>query len=305
MLKCFTIYLYVFLFGNIQLFCEQRDNTLRVDSNPYISGDDFRHLAQFVFDETTPYFNPSLVKKGDIVFVRTEPSIENLKFFINILHPQITEPYILITHNGDDNVPAQFQSYLSDPKLLVWFGQNGNLVNHPKFIHIPIGFQNRHYQNKYIEIINELNQLGLNKQKEHLLSLNFDIGTNNTIRKPIYELFKDRSYCYIQGNKKSNYEYLVDVAKSKFIISPHGHGLDCHRTWEALCLNTFPVVKASTLDVLYKDLPVLIVNDWQDVTQEFLEQKYKEMIGRQYKTEKLFIKYWADLIMDYQKNYKN
>jgi len=295
----------ILLLFNFFLLCEQKDANLRIDSNPYVSGDDFRHLAQFVFDETSPYFNPELVKNGDIIFVRTEPSIINLKVFFTFFHPKIKEPYILITHNGDDNVPGQFENYLNDAKLIAWFGQNGNIVDHTKFIHIPIGFQNRYYQNNYVEIINELNQLGINKQKKYLLSLNFDINTNNIIRRPVYNFFKDKLYCYIQSTKKSNYEYLVDVAHSKFIISPHGNGLDCHRTWEALCLNTFPIVKTSTLDVLYKDLPVLIIYDWSEITQEFLDQKYQEMINQEYKTEKLFIKYWTDWILDYQKNCKS
>lgn len=293
----------VSILSNIYLFSDQVDSNLRIDSNPYISGDDFRHLGNFVFDETTS-FDPNLVKKGDIVFVRTEPKIENLKDYFTLMHPNIKEPYILITHNGDDDSPGQFKSYLDDEKILIWFGQNGNIVDHPKFIHIPIGFQNRHYQNKYVEIINELNQLGVNKQKSYLLSLNFDIGSNNVVRKPVYELFKDKSYCYVRSTKKSNYEYLMDVAKSKFIISPHGNGLDCHRTWEALCLGSYPIVKTSSIDILYKDLPVLIVSDWLQVTEEFLEEKYKEMQKREYKTEKLYFKYWSDLILNYQKKLK-
>lgn len=294
----------IFLSLNYILLADQIDNSLRVGSNPYISGDDFRKLGNFIFDETQ-LFDPNLVKKGDIVFVRTEPSIKNLIIFFKFFHPRIKEPYILITHNGDDNVPGQFKAYLNDEKLFTWFGQNANVVDHPKFISIPIGFQNRHYQNNYVEIIDQLNWLKINQQKIYLLSLNFDINTNAVIRKPVYDFFKDKSYCYHVIQKKLNYEYLMDVAKSKFIISPHGNGLDCHRTWEALCLGTFPVVKTSTLDSLYQDLPVVIVNDWQEVTQDFLEQKYKEMINKEYKKEKLYFKYWQDLIYEYQKKCRN
>jgi hypothetical protein len=55
-----------------------------------------------------------------------------------------------------------------------------------------------------------------------------------------------------------------------FVISPHGNGLDCHRTWEALILNSAPIVKTSPLDRLYTALgmPVVIVNDWSEVTCE-------------------------------------
>jgi hypothetical protein len=52
--------------------------------------------------------------------------------------------------------------------------------------------------------------------------------------------------------------------KYAFVISPHGNGLDCHRTWEALCLGCIVIVKKSPIDTLYTDLPVLIIDNWSD-----------------------------------------
>ena len=51
-----------------------------------------------------------------------------------------------------------------------------------------------------------------------------------------------------------------------FELSPQGNGLDCHRTWEALILNTIPIVRTSSLDPLYEGLPVVVVAEWADVT---------------------------------------
>ena len=39
-----------------------------------------------------------------------------------------------------------------------------------------------------------------------------------------------------------------------FVISPHGGGYDCHRTWEALVLGCIPIVKTSKIDILYDDV---------------------------------------------------
>lgn len=41
------------------------------------------------------------------------------------------------------------------------------------------------------------------------------------------------------------------MTQMQFCASPHGNGLDCHRTWEALCLGCVPIVKSSPLDDLY------------------------------------------------------
>ncbi len=57
-----------------------------------------------------------------------------------------------------------------------------------------------------------------------------------------------------------------------FVISPHGNGVDCHRTWEALALGCVPIVRTSPLDALYEGLPVLIVSNWCEVTADFLRR---------------------------------
>ena len=62
-----------------------------------------------------------------------------------------------------------------------------------------------------------------------------------------------------------------------FGASPHGNGLDCHRTWEMLYLGMIPVVKTSSLDVLYRELPVVILEDWEDVCQLNLTKLLREM----------------------------
>ena len=57
------------------------------------------------------------------------------------------------------------------------------------------------------------------------------------------------------------------MIKYKWIISPHGNGLDCHRTYEAIALGCIPIVKTSTLDILYKDMPIIIVDNWSQILQ--------------------------------------
>ena len=57
-----------------------------------------------------------------------------------------------------------------------------------------------------------------------------------------------------------------------FVVSPRGHGYDCHRTWEALALGCIPIVKHSPIDHVFDHLPVLIVREWSDVNRELLVQ---------------------------------
>ena len=88
--------------------------------------------------------------------------------------------------------------------------------------------------------------------------------------------------------------------KYAFVVSPFGNGYDCHRTWEALILGCIPIVKSSGLDNLYEGLPVLIVQDWNDITEKLLmkvitEFKHKHEKG-EFNYDKLTLKYWMDKI---------
>ena len=93
---------------------------------------------------------------------------------------------------------------------------------------------------------------------------------------------------------------MEDLASSKFVISPRGNGLDTHRIWEALYVGSFPVVKTSSLDPLYADLPIVIVQDWTDVTEEFLNQKYLEFTSKTYLYDKLYTDFWFNWINTYK-----
>jgi hypothetical protein len=77
-----------------------------------------------------------------------------------------------------------------------------------------------------------------------------------------------------------------------FVISPHGNGLDCHRTWEALALGCIPIVKRSPIDKLYEDLPVLIVKEWSDVTLELLLSTLTTFKDKLFNLDKITLQYW-------------
>jgi hypothetical protein len=61
-----------------------------------------------------------------------------------------------------------------------------------------------------------------------------------------------------------------------FVLSPFGNGMDCHRTWEALLCGCIPIVRTSVFSDLFDELPVLIVEKWEDVTLQLLKQTVYE-----------------------------
>ena len=67
-----------------------------------------------------------------------------------------------------------------------------------------------------------------------------------------------------------------NMTEYAFVLSPFGNGMDCHRTWEALLCGCIPIVRASVFSELFDELPVLIVDKWEDVTLQLLKQTVYE-----------------------------
>jgi len=287
-------------------------------SFPYISGDTVRECCNHILDVTVK-FDPKDVKLGDTVFVM----VNFLEHFFDLYHPRITQKYILVTHHffdeSDDPVPGKFVSYLDDPKIMGWFSHNIDIKFHPKMHSMPIGISNAHYRPNNKKLFDE----GIEKYKDkvhknRLLFMGFTINTYAKEREKVFNIFKNKSFCTNINNLELTHsrewginllnsfdQFLLDLAKHKFILSPRGNGLDCFRTWEALLMGCYPIVISSTLDPLFSDLPVVIINDWQEITEEFLEKKYLEMVNKKYNWNKLYMPYWINKFNALKENFKN
>ena len=254
-------------------------------------------MSDFAFDETVSRTNfpYQQIKNGDIIFVKTD----YLNQFFHNIHPKINASYIIVSHNSDYPAPGKFRNMLDDDKIIAWFAQNPDYV-HDKLI--PIGLENRYYSKGRLAIIKNLSKSKDNYKKKNLLYMNFTIGTYPAERVKVYNYFKNKDFC--QKSKKIDYKtYLQHILQSHFVLSPRGNGLDCHRTWEILYLNSIPIVKTSPMDKLFLHLPVVIIHDWKEVTKPFLEMTLIKF--NQYKTtDTLWMDYWIDFIKSLSKKYK-
>lgn len=275
----------------------------RGSSFPYITGDTFRAYANFILDEENS-FDPAKVFDKAIIFVKGDSNIDTKlldKFFIQY-HPNINARYLLITHNSHVPVSDEFKEYLEDPKLIAWFGKNIT-IDHPKAICIPIGFANKQWPHGNLSVYDQYIKKAQNGdfKKNKLLYMNFDSKTFISERRHVWNLLNDKSFCSI-GQRKAFGPFLEDLSTSMFVVSPRGSGYDCHRTWEALLLGSYPIIKKSPIDKVYDDLPVVIIDDWAQVTEAFLHKKYEEFSEKSFKLEKLFFPYWLDLMKSYLEN---
>ena len=293
-------------FLSATLYEENSDLFYGTYTNNYIIRWAFQNKCHHVFDPrvnewpTNPNeavtFNPSDVKAGDVIFVRDVP-----KFFQQ-LHPFITKPYLIVTAGEYlETTDPQLFTTLDDPMIIAWFSIHACRETHPKFYKLPLGI----YQNKKYYEPTTMTQYLANLRKvskSKLLYLNFDTKTDSD-RTELISLFKNEPFCYSRTSPLPFLDYLNEMAEFKFTLAPHGLGPDTYRNYEAMLVGSIPIIKSSQLDDLYDDLPALIIKGWEEVTEEFLERKYREITSKKYNIEKLFLEYWWKEIEDIRQQF--
>ncbi len=266
---------------------------LRPGSAPYLTGDSFRALANHIHDETGATFNPSDVKTGDIVFVGNTKMTE----FFTTLHPKIANRYILIQHNGDFMVDEKIAAFIDD-KIIHFYAQV-TLVHHTKITPIPVGIANRHHGIEIVPTFGASNFKSASRKRARIF-FHFSIQTNPPERGPALEYFNQHPAMDTIHTFVPYLSYKKILASYCFTASPAGNTLGSHRTWEALYLQTIPIVKR-TVDAescVALGLPLWIVDDWHELstyTETDLRAKYESIMATA-NYEALYMDYWTTRI---------
>ena len=95
--------------------------------------------------------------------------------------------------------------------------------------------------------------------------------SSNAKRLGIKSLFYDKDWAEVNEQRVPYNVFLYNLSGSKFMICPVGNAIDCHRNWEVIYMRRVPVMTRDPyLEELYKDYPVLFVDDYSQVTKELL-----------------------------------
>jgi hypothetical protein len=90
-------------------------------------------------------------------------------------------------------------------------------------------------------------------------------------RVAIKDLFRNKRWAEVHEQRVTYSVFLYNLSQSKFMICPRGNAIDCHRNWEVIYMRRVPIMKRHPyLQELYKDYPVLFVDDYSEVTEQLL-----------------------------------
>lgn len=123
--------------------------------------------------------------------------------------------------------------------------------------------------------------------------------SSNKERMGIKDLFRNQSWAIVDETRSSYFEFLGKMRQAKFMICPKGNAIDCHRNWEVLYMRRVPIMKRdSYLEVLFKDYPVLFVDEYSQITEKLLldyEHLYQQ--AQEFEIKKLTLPYFFDKIV--------
>jgi len=277
----------------------------------WIQGNRFMSLADYVYvpardlDENRQYltnlnrfppsdyryikntFNRNLVKDYNIIYT---PTFYVDRFFEEMV--DLNKKMILITHNCDINV-----NFPPTDNIIKWFTQNVNIV-HDKIESIPIGLENDIWFKEVHKKDKMITKLQQSRSYRNLAYMNHSIKTYPKERQKIYNLLEGQRWVTsVRGTNPYNFEeYIDNIYNHKFVICPRGNGMDTHRLWETLYMGSVPIVKKDINNWFYNDMPILYVNEWEDITEGFLNDMWPMYENGDWDKEKLTFEYWKNKI---------
>lgn len=237
------------------------------------------------------------IKHRDLVYLVTEAIANFERNVLPDIDPAIR--FIVVAGDSDLSVDDSMLGLIDDPRVHHVFSQNCT-IEHPKLTRIPIGMdyhtrekdESKQSQDRRLREISA-HSLPFELRKD-MVYVNVSFATN-TERRAAFEQI-DPKLIFFQERRLDPAEYLKEMASFRYVFSPHGNGIDCHRTWEALALGCVPIVQHSPIAPLFDGLPVLIVSSWSHLNPSALREFEQLRSVSSWSWEKLKMSYWKRMI---------
>jgi hypothetical protein len=215
-------------------------------------------------------------------------------FYNGTLSPH---PTLIISGHSDLSVTTSlFEQY----RPSTWYSIN---AESPCVYGLPLGITNYYADQLIFSIYGNKEQMikvsQLEKDRSKLLYMNFNVHTYPVERIPVQRMFKDRDYVTYEEPEptlEGRERYLLNLQSHIFTLCPRGNGVDTHRIWEAIYMGCIPIVKNNLVHKDWKDLPILWIDEWDCITEEYLHASYRSMLETDYAFEKIKVQYWIDRI---------
>ena len=229
----------------------------------------------------------------------------------SFISASLDEPCVVfvIDHpiSSDDGSARNFNKFLDSNRVLHCFAENWIGQPHPKLTLLPCGFRSKGtasgQETDLLTVASAMTPCD-SKPLRVLCNAHFAMYTKprsgyRDDRGEMYSTLRDRNEFIGFSSKRKHYKIAYrnhhDFA---FELCPEGNGLDTHRFYEAIALQTIPIVRRNPLTQgLYeRHYPVVVVEDWEEVTREKLAG-WREREAPKFSAgvPALWMEYWLSL----------
>ena len=262
--------------------------------------------------------NMDLLNKKDKIIIFSVHQMGYLSLLIPFLK-NVNKPFILISAMEDTQLPNEIDiefmnKLVSNPYFKHWFSINKTIPDNSNFTSIPYGLDYwtlsfKSYFGEKIQTFNDQNLTLENIVNKSLhfskripkIYANFHLhltdGRNGGYRSKLKNIIPI-NIIYYETYVLTRTQYWDKCSNYSFVVSPFGHGFDCIRTFESLCLGCIVIMKKSFLDIIYEDLPILLVDNWEDINESLLEKTMISFSNKKFNYDKLKMDYWIKVVKD-------
>lgn len=178
---------------------------------------------------------------------------------------------VALVTSASDAVATNAVRGLLPSNIRSWWSNNaGGFSVSP----LPIGFV---WANNFIEA--QTRALATPRSDLNLLFVSHAEDSHRPWREGLYQRFGLPWVTRFQGGCSLD-DYYAYLRSHPFVLAPEGAGPDTHRLWEALAIGCVPIVLDSAVHREWKHLPVLWVNNWDEVTESRLLAELPSFAGK-------------------------
>jgi hypothetical protein len=255
-----------------------------------VHGDKIAALCDVEINSPTLCRNvKELGTRNQIVFCKTDMLDDLFNYLYQ--YDDTDRTFVLITHNSDYLIDET--RWETRPRCIkMWYAENAVIVR-DRLRPVPLGVERPDgggYSSDMVTLEAELTCCFT--QTDRLAFMCHNVNNNRAQREQVTELLKDKSWATWRPHGMSFKEFCHNVHAHPFTICPEGNGPDTHRMWEALALGSIPIIKQSTFAEHWNDLPVLIVNSWTEVTEDYLKEMQERIQEREWDLSVMTMDYW-------------
>jgi hypothetical protein len=197
---------------------------------------------------------------------------------------------VLVTAESDMAVTAEI-ARTRPLQVAAWFSTNAvDSSIHP----IPLGLANSYCQ-VALKAPLLAEHAAPNEHRPRWLYVNFRTESNPPVRGPIMEHFASigqQDWLTVRHGEAGLEDFALEMRRHRFVVCPPGNGIDTHRMWEALYNRTIPIVLRNPALRDFCDLPIMFVEDFREITLEFLKAAHTRVAGTAWNWEKMFAPWW-------------